>query len=140
MAEKPKPAGVHKKFQKVAHCLNVLCRQKSVYLKLQGQSFASMAAYPIFDILPFVVLENAIKYSPSNQDITVSFSSEPERVIVTVESIGPMLCPGEQAKLGEHGFRGSYAEQQKNKYLNISTPNSSTVGLLPLGHRRCCFC
>lgn len=113
-AEPPKPIAVYKKFEKVAHCLNVLCRQQSVRLKLHGQSFAQVAGYPVFEILPFVVLENAIKYSPHDQEIGVTFSTQPKRLIVAIDSLGPMLKLGEVDRLGEHGFRGELAQRLKH--------------------------
>jgi len=83
------PISIFKKFEKTKHCLQIECRKgrKNVQIKLDGQNYRSIMGYPIFELLPFVLLENAIKYSPPEQDITVSFVEEKRGLQVIINSI-----------------------------------------------------
>jgi Histidine kinase-, DNA gyrase B-, and HSP90-like ATPase len=104
------PLEIFKKFDKTRHCLNVECLRKRVQIRLDGQCRRSIDGYPIFELLPFVLLENAIKYSPPDQDITVSFVEEKPRLQVIVNSIGPRLKEEEHKHLFRRDFRGANAQ------------------------------
>jgi hypothetical protein len=104
----PVPLGVYSKFKKAAHVLDVEVNRKSLRLRLEGTSYKGISAHEIFDLLPFVLFENAIKYSPSDQQIVVRFQ-EGTTLEVTVCSIGPMLKAGEESKVFERGYRGEFA-------------------------------
>lgn len=102
---------VFKKFEKTKHCLQIECIRNRVQIKLDGQSYQLIAGYPIFELLPFVLLENAIKYSPPDQSITVSFIEEKDGLQVIVNSIGPRLNDDEHKFLFDREFRGQNAKK-----------------------------
>ncbi|MFQ9126525.1 MAG: ATP-binding protein [Butyricicoccaceae bacterium] len=60
----------------------------------------------------FIILENAIKYSPDNKPITVNFE-EPDKdcLTVTIQSTGPYCRTDELSKLGTKDFAGESAQQ-----------------------------
>jgi hypothetical protein len=105
---------VYKKFEKVMHCLQVLCQREHVRIRLFGQTFVTISGYSVFDLLPFVLLENAVKYSPQNQEISVNFSAESGALVVVVESLGPVLLPDEKEKIFDRGVRGQNASNVKS--------------------------
>ena len=111
-AEAEKPIGVFKKFEKASHCLKALARKSDVSVRLTGQSFATLMGYDVFEIMPFVLLENAIKYSPNQGEVTVTFS-RPAHEEVAIQSIGPMLLQGEAGRVFEERFRGELAKKVK---------------------------
>lgn len=102
---------IFRKFEKTKHCLQVECGRKKVQIKLDGQSFHSISGYDVFELLPFVLLENAIKYSPPEQTITVSFIEEKHHLEIIINSIGPTLSEDEQKHLFEADFRGVNARK-----------------------------
>ena len=102
---------IFRKFEKTKHCLQVECGRRKVQIKLDGQSFHSINGYDVFELLPFVLLENAIKYSPPEQAITVSFIEENHHLEVIINSIGPTLSEDEQKHLFEADFRGANAKK-----------------------------
>jgi len=57
------PVEIYKKFDKVRHCLNNYCNTNNITIRFEGESFTSIQGLQIFDILPFLLLENATKYS-----------------------------------------------------------------------------
>jgi hypothetical protein len=105
------PIEIFKKFDKTKHCLQVECRRRQVYIKLDGNCRRSIKGYPIFELLPFVLLENAIKYSPPEQSITVSFVEDKKGLQVHVNSIGPRLSEEEHKFLFQRDFRGANARK-----------------------------
>lgn len=101
--------GIYKKFDKVKHCLSVMALQKRVDIAFSGQSFFESEVYQVFDILPFLLFENAIKYSPKNQTITTQFTEHSDALQIVIESIGPHVPKDEQTRLCEPRFRGKHA-------------------------------
>ena len=76
-----------------------------------GPLTADNSPYPIFELLPFVLLENAIKYSPPDESITVSFLEDKHGLQVIVNSIGPQLSEDEHKSLFQRDFRGTNAKK-----------------------------
>lgn len=84
-------ASLYKKFDKARIVLETYAKDRKVTInQFSGNSFYEIDAYSALDFLPFVILENAIKYSPSYQDITVSFEDAPAQLKVVVSSMGPI--------------------------------------------------
>ncbi len=101
--------GIYKKFEKSVQCLRPFATDVGLTITLTGSSYREIAAYPILEVLPFVMIENAVKYSPRGEDVVVNFSEEGERIIAKVISIGPRLDDDERARVSERGFRGRHA-------------------------------
>lgn len=108
-------AGVYKKFDKASKVLKRKALKKHIKITFCGNSKKTIKALNSFDIVPFVVLDNAIKYSPRDSVINVSFDEMTEngRILdVIVSSIGPYVDECELKKLTERGFRS------KNKIVS----------------------
>lgn len=99
-------SGIYKKFDKAKRILSEEASRKRVKVFLHGESRKEIEALPVFELLPFVLLENAIKYSPENQEVNITFEVIKEKTIVTMHSIGPKVECNEVHKLLEKGFRG----------------------------------
>lgn len=101
-------SGIYKKFEKASHILKQNALSKQVSIKFIGNSFKEIETLPAFELVPFVIIENAIKYSPRNQEITVSFeeSLDKRSLLVSVKSIGPVLEHDEFSSSLERGVRG----------------------------------
>jgi signal transduction histidine kinase len=100
-------SGIYKKFDKARRILAEEARERGISIVLKGESRNEIEALPVFELLPFVLLENGIKYSPPKQAINVVFEFIGGRQIVTVKSIGPAVTDAELPRLFEKGFRGS---------------------------------
>jgi hypothetical protein len=109
-ASTPFQASVFQKFQKASHCLEIYARDAGVRIcGFKGQLRNNIDMFPIFDFVPHVLLENAIKYSPKKQDIEVTFSEMNTSFEVTVESIGPAVSKDEISIIFEKGKRAHFA-------------------------------
>ena len=103
LAEQKRPFGVFKKFQKIAHCLNSASRKKKIAIKLSGDSHQTVDGYQFFEILPFLLVENAMKFSPQDQTIAINFYEACGSLEVVVTSYGPALEAGEEEKVFQKG-------------------------------------
>ena len=103
----PVRAGIFKKFDKARRILAEEARDKKVNVILVGESRAEIETLPVFELLPFVLIENGIKYSPPHQTVEIIFEKNSGRQIVTVKSSGPSVTPEELERLCEKGFRAT---------------------------------
>jgi signal transduction histidine kinase len=69
---------------------------------------------PIFEIVPFVIIENAFKYAPKGSEILIRFEEnfEQENIIIRFESFGPKIRVSEYKKIFERNFRGSSVQKE----------------------------
>lgn len=103
-------SGVFGKFDKARKMLRVKARDKRVDIEFSGESFTKIDLYPVFDIVPFLILENAIKYAPRETKVNVSFSERGNCIDVVIESVGPLVKENERSRLVEKNFRGECAK------------------------------
>lgn len=102
-------SGIYKKFDKAKRILAEEARDRSVTIRLNGESRVEIDALPVFELLPFVLLENGVKYSPRGQTVTVDFETVGGHQIVAVTSVGPAVADAELPHLFEKGYRGAQA-------------------------------
>ncbi|QDH69642.1 sensor histidine kinase [Marilutibacter alkalisoli] len=105
-------AGIYKKFDKARRILFRAAKRKGVNVVIQGPSRNEIEVVPAFEMVPFVLIDNAIKYSPNNQDVQVKVTDNPSpgtRVQVVISSVGPMVPTHELPTLTKRGQRGSHA-------------------------------
>lgn len=103
-------SGIYKKFEKSKHILSSKARAKGIKIRFVGSSFYTSELLQAFELVPFVLFENAIKYSPENEEIIVDFD-EPTSgtLVVKMSSVGPMVSAAEIPQLVVRGSRGGNA-------------------------------
>lgn len=99
------------KFEKARRMLNSQSRGKKVKIKITNseKQIPNVDAYPIIDILPYLILDNAIKYSPNDTEVNVEFISYSKSFEIVVESMGPCVEDDELSKITDKGFRSKNA-------------------------------
>lgn len=107
----PYPAVVFKKFDKMRKLLKGYLR-KNVWINIESpiQSNYKYNIYPTFETLLFILLENAIKYSPDNRSVDVYFDQNGNILDVKIQSMGPYCDENELLHLCDKGFRGENAK------------------------------
>lgn len=115
----PVRSGIYKKFDKAKRILAEEAKDRKVNVNLKGESRAEIDALPVFELLPFVLIENGIKYSPSNQSVDVCFEQSGSRQVVTVTSVGPSVTAEELPRLFEKGVRGAGALTKPGEGLGL---------------------
>jgi len=109
-------AGVYKKFDKARHILLRSANRRQINIQLTGPSHNEIDVLPAFEMVPFVLIDNAVKYSPDGQDIKIFVTDNPStgcRVKVDISSIGPTVESYEISCLINRGFRGNGAKSCK---------------------------
>lgn len=102
---------IYKKFDKARYILYNY-KNKGIIINFQGETeFTYKGNLVYFDILPFLLLENAVKYSPANKEVKVSFIELEGVLKVSVDSFGP-FCPKEEIPvLFTKNYRGHMAQR-----------------------------
>lgn len=109
------PAVIFKKFDKMRKLLKG-SQRKNVWISIDSptQSDYRYSIYPTFETLLFIVLENAIKYSPNNKPVDVIFDEKGHFLDVTIKSIGPYCDENEIVHLCDKGFRSENARMAQS--------------------------
>lgn len=106
---------IYKKFDKVYKCLYANRTKKHLIVDLQNKSFGLYPATPMLEIGIFIIMENAFKYAPEDDTITVCFreNSRSKTLTVSVENWGPYIEKTELPQLTTRGYRGIYVCNDK---------------------------
>lgn len=97
---------LYKKFEKARYCLSVFAEEQHNSIEFKGSCHDSVAAYEILEILPYVLLENALRYSPKGKGISCEFKlSQGKLESITVKNIGPIVQKDELATITDKGVR-----------------------------------
>lgn len=118
-SQTPLRSGIFKKFDKAKRILAEEAKSREVAVNLIGESRTEIDALPVFELLPFVILENAIKYSPRNQSVDIDFESYAGKQLVTVKSYGPDVTDEELPRLFDKGFRGALTKTMPGEGLGL---------------------
>jgi len=103
--------GIHKKFLKIVKCFKLLGKKKGIDFNLSGTSFKSISRGPAgFEIIPYLLVENAIKYSPEQYDINICFEDKDDGVEVIIDNVGPEIEKEDLIKIFHKGYRGKSAQ------------------------------
>jgi signal transduction histidine kinase len=97
---------VYKKFDKVQRCFRVTANKKDIRLHMQGQSNSVVYGPPVFDIVPYLLLDNAVKYSPPGRKISILCNDSEKRIYCKVTSVGPRIELNEIQGIFSSAVRG----------------------------------
>jgi light-regulated signal transduction histidine kinase (bacteriophytochrome) len=114
-SERKITGSVYGKFDKARKMLFSRARHKDVHISLCGKSRKKSEIYPVFDILPFLLVENAVKYAPSNSEIAITVDEYQRTIEVKIESMGPLVENDELLKIDTKCFRSSEAKKTGEK-------------------------
>ena len=101
---------IYKKFDK---CRKVLknYQKRNIFINFSGTAYKMFKAYSSFEMIPFLLLENAVKYSVNDSEVNVLFESQISKLIIRIESFSPYCSREELEKITERGFRGKNAQK-----------------------------
>jgi signal transduction histidine kinase len=96
---------IHRKFVKVAHCIREFANQKHIRINIIGESYCYIMANDVLELLPYLLLDNAIKYSRKNENIEVHFIELEDYLKVTIKGLSIRPLDKEINRLTDRGFR-----------------------------------
>jgi K+-sensing histidine kinase KdpD len=109
LAQIPEDIQVHNKFYKTVQSLTTRATAKGVQVNMSGFSIGHIRGLRVFEVIPFVLIDNAIKYSPPNGVVEVKFLESIDGIHIEINNSGPALELGEEVRIFEHGTRGKNA-------------------------------
>lgn len=83
------------------------------YVPFTPERFVMKGCYPCWKLLSTILIDNAVKYAPSNTSIIINLHETEHRKTIEISNIGPLLNPNEAEAifmLGEN-YRGINAKQ-----------------------------
>lgn len=103
---------IHEIFYKAIANFKRLAAKKKIKVDLYGRGKFYLDAHPVIDIMPYLLLDNAIKYSPTSGKVEITLDETSSNVSVEIQSMGPRLEEDEHQSLCVVGFRGRHARKQ----------------------------
>ena len=103
--------GVYRKFDKISQIFKNY-KQKGIPINIYGTSYAQIRAYPSFELIPLLIIENAVKYSLNREHpIDITFTETEKELTIVVKSYSPYCPPDEIGHIFTKGFRGNNAKK-----------------------------
>lgn len=90
-----------------------LMKKKNITYRVEklDERIPNIEAYPIVHVIFNILMDNAIKYSPADNEIYCLFEVDGDDLSITLENYGPYLSDKEIDEIFLCGNRGKYAEQ-----------------------------
>lgn len=118
---------VFKKVDKVLRCFRSKFRKHGIKYTIEGNSFSDVFGPPIFELIPFVIIENSIKYAPIRSELVVRFEENDSEVIIRFESLGPKIRDEEKERIFDRNFRGQAAKGREGSGSGIGLFGAKTL-------------
>ncbi|MCL6404624.1 HAMP domain-containing histidine kinase [Dickeya dadantii] len=102
------------KVDKARRMLNAIAREKKVKVIIDnngGEKFRNIQARSIIDILPYLIIDNAVKYSPRESEVNVVFEEYADCIKLRVFSIGPYVSKDEIPLIINKSYRSINARK-----------------------------
>lgn len=111
---------VYQKFDKARYLLNHINEYRDTYIEFHGESYMSFQALKAFEMIPFVVLQNAAKYSPRGYSVDVYFEPYDNSLLeVKISSYGPLISDKELERVFDEGFRGRQVTEYHGEGIGL---------------------
>lgn len=99
------PLPIYKKFDKVARLLDYQAQENGTIIRISGTSYSTYECNDMVELLPYLLLDNAIKYTLWGKDTTLKFTENGNKLIVQVISFSQRPEEHELNSLFERGVR-----------------------------------
>jgi K+-sensing histidine kinase KdpD len=80
--------------------------ERGVEIRLEGNCYENVELYNSFQMVPVVLLDNAVKYANSHSKICVKFDPRQDGLYVEFASFGPVVPPGYECAIFNKRVRG----------------------------------
>ena len=114
-----RPIAIYKKVEKVYKCLRSAAQKRNINIRLNGASHNQFNATNAIEIALFIIIDNAIKYSPNGKEISINFYESDDTLTLNIKNLG--ICPAdhEKATLFHRGVRSKYVESIEGRGLGL---------------------
>lgn len=102
---------IYKKFDKIKRIFQNYLK-KGIPINITGSSYDHIKAYSSFELIPLLLIENAIKYSYQGNSVDIAFVQHPNNCLeITIDSYSPYCSADELSHIFDKGFRGKNAKK-----------------------------
>lgn len=99
---------IYKKFDKMRIIFsNYMGKRVPIYLN--GSTYRRFWAYPMFEMIPLLLVDNAVKYSYINNPVDITFTEDSSDLFVDISSYSPYCSKADLDNIFNKGFRGKNA-------------------------------
>ena len=98
---------VYKKFDKIRRIYRNYLK-KNVPIVIDGKTYKHIKAYPSFEMIPLLLIDNAVKYTYSKNNVNINFIVK-DYMVIEICSYSPYCSKEECEHIFEKGFRGKNA-------------------------------
>ncbi|MDM9586090.1 HAMP domain-containing sensor histidine kinase [Nostoc sp. GT001] len=116
----PKPLELVQFCQDLVAQMQMIVSQKSINFVSQDSSLTAYIDKKLLEPILKNLLDNAIKYSPSNQEISLELSCQNEKLIFQVKDRGIGILVEDQQRIFEPFYRGSNIDRIPGTGLGLS--------------------
>lgn len=100
--------------QSAVESFTPLANDKSITIKQDTQSLSVMANQSGFEHIVRILIDNAVKYAPSDSTITIAAKHDDAHVVVTVTDEGPGIATKHQMKIFDRFYRVDASRSSQN--------------------------
>lgn len=97
---------VFRRVDKVVRSFRPAANRSRLKIELSGTSYSASHGPNILEIVPYIIIDNAVKYAPHNDSIDVQVWDSGSWVNFSISSLGPEILPEEKELIFERGYRG----------------------------------
>ena len=108
------PITIYKKIEKVYKCLYAQRKEKEIDVQMDGHTDRSFRLNNTIELAFFIIIDNAIKYSPVKEEVRIEFLDCVHSLEVTFTNWGIRPNVGEMAHIRERGFRSQKVIDETN--------------------------
>ncbi|MDH2919092.1 MAG: HAMP domain-containing sensor histidine kinase [Sideroxydans sp.] len=122
---------VYRVVDKIHRCFQVTAQKLKINLSICGTSIAAVDGPRVFDLVPFLLIENAIKYSPDKdvkncpataRSVNIVCNDAGSEVHFSVSSTGPLIEDGERDSIFRYSVRGKNAIKSQKSGSGYGLP------------------
>ena len=126
--EKRLPINVYGKFVRASITLRHIWKNARIE-PFRGSSNCSYMLTPSFGLMPYLILDNALKYSPKGSVVDVHFLEDESGLSVVVSNTGPYVSAEELERIWNNGYRGELARKvtAEGAGIGLSTVKSILI-------------
>ena len=110
---------IHNKFHKVSQCLREYANKNHLRIEFGGESYSCVYANDVIELLPYLLLDNAIKYSHPNKKIFIQFDEYENQLQVLIKGLSIRPQNHEIKQLFERGIRSEKVEEVQGQGIGL---------------------
>jgi len=103
---KKSQSDIYQFFYKISKLFHPRAKVRGINIRLEGSLYEKVELYKSFQLIPLVLLDNAVKYADPGSEITIAYISRADGLYIEFRSLGPTVPPDMTESIFKRGVRG----------------------------------